>query len=364
MWLEIDESLVDLYPTATASQCAALEAIALSVFHGKNSLYAKKRTLEWICAQQLSQAAKSVCLRIKNRLSEYASLRDFIKIKIIVVSSDRELSFNDAGLWELPLSALENNPISTCTLLAENLSDADIYLIAAEHYRRHNKINGLITNLTPIGGGGNQIYPAFLRFVDRKETFCLSVTDTDKDYPSAESNDASKSCKALAGERRWIADHIDVPARELENILPVNIVEDAIFNDDGCVELHERFSKVKGGTENSPDALLYCDLKKGTKFLWAGDAHGNKDKARFWTDFLGSKNPPINGCGNGCNEKCECFMIESLGERIAEKFLEHCRKISGQKQYERMKTSANADQWLEVGKVVFDWGVAIPRSRT
>lgn len=139
MWIEIDESLVDLYPSANVSQCAALESVALSVFHGKNFLYARKRTLDWMCDQDLSGAAKSVCSRLKNRLPEYSSLRDFIKVKIIIVSSEKEFGFSKLGFWELPLSALEDHPVSSCTLLAENLTDANIYLVAAEHYKKHLK---------------------------------------------------------------------------------------------------------------------------------------------------------------------------------------------------------------------------------
>lgn len=364
MWLEVDESLVDLYPTLNESQCAGLEAIALSVFHGKNSLFAKKRTLDWMMNQELSSAAKSVCLRIKNRLSEYSSLRDFVGLKILIVGSNRILHYDDQGLWELPLKILEENPVTTCSLLTENLSDADIYLIAAEHYKKHIKINGLITNLTPFGGGGNQIYPAFKRFIDRKESFCFSITDTDRDYPTAESNETSKNCRSLAQERKWVADHLDVPARELENILPINLVEDAIFDDRGSVDLHERFEKIKLRIVDQPMALLFCDLKMGTKFSWASTHHGNQEKARFWREFIDSRSPPLHNCGNGCKNDCECFLIESLGEKVAEKFLDFCKKNSIQKQYERMKTSANSDKWLEVGKAVFNWGVATPRSRS
>ncbi len=363
MWIEVDESLIDIYPALNESQCAALETIVLSVFHGKNALFAKKRTLDWMMNQGLSAAAKSVCLKVKNRLPEYSSLRDIIGLKVIIVSADKDLAINKFGFWELPLNLLEKNPVSSCSLLTENLSDADIYLIAAEHYKKHHKINGLITELTPVGGGGNQIYPAFMRFVERREGFCLSITDTDRDYPSAESNDTSKSCKTLAEECRWIAAHMDVPARELENILPINIVEDAIFDDRGAVDLHERFEKVKERVSDNSVALLYCDLKMGTKFSWSTTVHGNHEKTRFWRDFLESKNPPLRACERSCGDECECFMIDSLGERVADKFLDFCKKNSVQKQYERMKTSANAEQWLDVGKAVFNWGVATPRTR-
>jgi len=242
--------------------------------------------------------------------------------------------------------------------------DAEIYLIAAAHYKKHNNINGLVHNLTTSGGGGNQIYPSFMNFVNRRETFCLSVTDTDKDYPGAESNLVSRSCKDLASERRWIATHLDVPARELENLLPINLVEDAIFDDGGAVDLHVRFNNVKSKIEGDVVAWLYCDLKMGTKYSWAYGNHGNHEKSSFWRTFLHSKNPAIHGCKNGCDDGCDCFMVDSLGERVAEKFLDFCKKISSHKQYERMKTSSNADQWLSVGKAVFDWGVAVPKSRS
>lgn len=364
MWIEVDESLVDLIPAANASQCAALDSIALSAFHGKNFLYAKRRTLDWMCSQEISSASKSVCLWLQNRLSEYSALREFVKVKLIVVSGGKHLNFCETGRWELPISVLEENPVASCTLLAENLTDADIYLLAAEHYKKHHKLNGVSINLIPSGGGGNQIYPSFAKFIDRRDTYCLSVTDTDKDYPGAESNDPSKNCRDIANERRWVAAHIDVPARELENILPINIVEDAISSDNGAVDLHLRFERIKSRIEHFHAALLYCDLKMGTKYSWALGKHGNREKAEFWEGYLNSRQPAIRVCGNGCDEGCDCFMIESLGDKVAEKFLEFCRNNSTYKQYERMKTSSNANQWLAVGNAVFDWGVALSKSRS
>lgn len=360
MWIEFDDSLSEKIDVADERQCAAIESIALSAFYGRHIMFAKTKTIAWISRQGVSSVTKAVCKKIKSRYSELSSIRSVIGVRLVVMADDEVLHFNN-GTWFVSISTLSEYPVQFGLLLAENLNDALIYLLAAEHYKISKGLKWLNVELSPDGGGGTQIYPRFENSILKKSVFCLAITDTDKDFPTAASNITSQRCRAVAMQRKWIADHFDVPARELENILPINLVEDAIYNDTGAADLHGKISSVKSRILGDYEPILYCDLKLGTKFSWTKDK--NIEKSRYWKAFVKSRNIKKVSCGVECEEECKCFMIDSLGETVAEKFFKFCAELSPQKQYERVKSSENCTQWLAVGKAVFDWGVALPKSR-
>lgn len=360
MWIEIEECVSNNISHANNQQIAALESIALSVFYGRHILYAKRKTLDWLCTQNISSSSKSVCQKIKSKHSELSAIRDNIGTRLVVVFGEKIFKYSE-GLWIVSIDWIAKHPVQFGELLAENLSDALIYLLAAEHYKIESGLKGVAVNLNPVGGGGSQIYPSFVSSEKNKNTFCLAITDTDKDYPDANPNQVSQKCQKLASKRTWVVDHVDVPARELENILPFYLLEDAIYSDPSAQELHERMRKVKSRVCNDFQPLLYCDLKLGTKFSWASDK--NQIKSKYWKAFIKKRNLEALRCGKECGESCNCHIVEPLCETIAEKFLQYCNSISPQKQYEKVKISDNANEWLTIGKAVFDWGVALPKIR-
>lgn len=360
MWIEIEECVVSNISHANHQQIAALESITLSVFYGRHVLFAKRKTLDWLGSQNISAASKSVCQKIKGNYSDLSSIRNNIGIRLVVVFGDKIFNYSD-GIWRVSIDLIAEYPVQFGELLAENLNDALIYLLAAEHYKIYSGFKVVVVNLHPVGGGGSQIYPSFVSSEKNKNTFCLAITDTDKDYPDANSNQVSQKCKKLASKRTWIVDHVDVPARELENILPFHLLEDAIYSDPSAQELHERMRKVKSRVCNDFQPLLYCDLKLGTKFSWASGK--NQLKSKYWKVFIKKRNLEALCCGKECGESCNCYIVDPLCENIAEKFLRYCDNITSQKQYEKVKISDNANEWLTIGKAVFDWGVSLPKAR-
>lgn len=360
MWIEIDDSVAENVDNANLRQCAVIESIALSVFHGKHVFYAKNKTLNWLCKQDVGGVAKAVFRKVSSRISELGSIRSNIGIKLILVFENDIFKYED-GEWVVSFSFFESHQIQMGCLLAENLEDANIYLLAAKHYKIESKLKILDVNLMPQGGGGSQILPSFEEAINEKNSFCLAITDTDKDYPAAHSNIVSRRCNTVANQRTWIADHFDVPARELENVLPLGLIEEAIFSDAGAVDLHARLNAIKSRIGDELEPFLYCDLKLGTKFKWMKDEDQNK--SAYWSEFVRKKNIYNLMCGEECGENCDCEIVSPIGETIASKFLEFCQSTSINKQYEKVKVSANSSQWLAVGKAVFDWGVALPKAR-
>lgn len=370
MWIEFDDSLIDSFPRANNYQCMTLDAIATSACAGRHVLFGSLAVLDWVQSQEIGIASRAICQKIKNNRSELKSLRSKVGRKIIIGAYPDAIKSDDNEIWHVSLNALLYNPFSAAVLLTENHVDANLYKLAATHYRMSIGVDASYrANLSVQGGGGNQIHPTFVNLVGEKCGFCLVVTDTDKDYPSALSSDTSRKCANLSSKREWIVAHLEVPARELENIIPFNLLSDSIYADGGAVDLHNGINQIESVGRVNVQMLLYGDLKKGTTRYWARGNHGNLEKKKYWNILANSKVGCTNPeCDEHCNARskddCKCFLISSLGDGIADKFLEYSRTKGAHELFKRVKTSSNASQWLSIGKSVFEWGIALPVSRS
>lgn len=370
MWIELDDSLITSIPQADDYQCMALDAIAASACSGRHVVYGSLAVIEWLQKQNIGASSRAICQRIKNLRPELRSLRARIEKKIIIGSYINSIKTDDNDVWYVSLGALLNNSFSAAVLITENHNDANIYKIAANHYKILIGVSASYKiNLSVQGGGGNQIHPTFMNVVDEKSSFCLVITDTDKDYPSALSCETSRKCKTLSNKKEWIAAHIEVPARELENIIPFNLISDAVNDDRGAVDLHRGLMQIESVRDINSELLLYSDFKKGTTRYWACGNHGNLDRKNYWNVLAGSRGVCTNQqCDENCEaeskDACKCFLVSSLGEYIADKFLEYAKTKSNHETLNRAKTSANAEQWFAVGKSVFEWGIALPVTRS
>lgn len=364
MLIEIDDSLISAFPITNASQSLLLTSIVSSAFYGEHFLIGSRSAMDWLIKQDIGDTLKSVCRKISNDIPQYRSLMNLIKFKVVIVADGEDIACRSEGVWEIPFgNLLEGHRISLSVLLSENISDSHIYIIAAEHYKEHiGAGNGVCINIDPRGGGGNQIYSEFESIVNTKRYFCLAITDTDKNRPNAESNSTSKRCKLIANKKIWVTGHADVPARELENIIPINLIEDLIVSESELKDLVNRFERIRLISENNFEIFLYSDLKKGTPYSWCKEE--KTPKSKFWKKFIETKFANQHICDESCQAECKAKIIDPLSENIATSFLEYCKKNSKKKIYERAKTSKNANQWLEIGMYVFNWGIAAPRRRS
>lgn len=370
MWIEFDDSLIESIPQANNYQCMALDAIATSVCAGRHVLFGSLAVMDWFQKQSIGTASKAICQKIKNNRSELKSLRSKIGKKIIIGAYLDAIKSEDNEVWHVSLNAIIYNPFSASVLLTENHVDANLYKLAAIHYRMSIGVDASYrVNLSVQGGGGNQIHPTFVNLVEEKCGFCLVITDTDKDYPAALSSETSRKCADLSNKREWIVAHIEVPARELENIIPFNLLSDSIYADRGAVDLHNGISQIGTVEGINVQMLLYGDFKKGTTRYWARGNHGNLERKNYWNILADSKAGCTNQqCDEHCKARskddCKCFLISSLGDGIADKFLEYSKTKGVHELFKRVKTSSNANHWLSIGKSVFEWGIALPVSRS
>lgn len=363
MWLELDDDIALAHVIPSIEICAVLESIALSSLVGKHVLYGSRDILKWMGEQELSRAAKATISRAHSRVAEYGALRSQVDVKVVIHGPPLEIYSHD-NVWHISISSLVGDALAGADLLVENLSDGEAYKIAAQHYIKSVKLNGVRSFVELRNGGGNEIIRCFRAAIDRKNGFTLAVTDGDVEYPEGAEGASSRLCKEMADAQNWVSRHQKLPCREIENLLPFNLLDDSIIDAlPETTDLIPRLEKLKQAIRIRPEVHKYTDFKKSTVGYFCTDSDVNEIRRSFWKSVVNSIGAVSSvGCEGHCrvgdHRECECKVIEGVGEQTLVRFLEYCQKISVTKQFERMHTSSNKEGWLQMGRAVFMWGMA------
>lgn len=117
----------------------------------------------------------------------------------------------------------------------------------------------------------------------------------------------------------------------------------------------------------------YGDLKCGTDLRKIFSYSAGSPQKDFWTDIaskLGQagnfpSNCLTNGvCANSDNgQACACIVVHGYGEKILETVVDKLSKRTPQRSCEIVSNDANHAHWFDIGKRVFEWGCALPKTR-
>lgn len=363
MWIELADDLPETFETPNLEICSVLEAVASASFHGRHLLYGSSKTLKWLGEQDISGPAKAAAARAYSRVAEHGALRACISKRVIIRSTGMHVEKCADG-WQVPIRTLIGVPFQESELLAENLRDGEVFRLSAKHYRRNAKIGGVGITLSLRNGGGNEIAPCFRATVAERRALVLTITDSDLDHPKATSGLSSRTCGQIADTAQWICEHVELPCREVENLLPLNLVEDSILADlPEATQVCDKLQQLKSILATRPDSRRYADLKEGVLGFFSTGTDGVVARREYWKSVVTDSGPNHRvTCNDNCphtsHKSCNCLISEGLGENTVPRFLDHCRKLSDAKQMERIQTSINADDWMKIGEDVFRWGIA------
>lgn len=362
MWLFLDSSLLEVDPSS-ANVRAALEPLCYAVGRGEHALGASPATLRHLLRGEYSPVPKAVLRNLLESAPDVLSRFAQAKFSVRIIAEGLGPLRLGANEWTIPIEWLRLNGVPASVLLAENTRDADMFKIAAAHSLIINR-TGTAFQIAVANGGGAETPRVLQMEVDGKRNFVLCITDSDRQCPTAQGNRTSAECSKISAGNEWVSSHLMLEERELENILPANLIEDTLIalGDDGQLEKLDQLRRV---CEVDPRAWSYFDLKEGTpnKVMFGGCS-------QFWSAF---KDHPVcrarvnEACvaAGGCAvERCGCQIAPSLGARIVEHVMHYLSLNSTHASSRRAQTSANRQRWFEVGALVAAWGASAPKLRS
>jgi hypothetical protein len=310
----------------------------------------------------LAAREKAMSLSLANRRTELASLLGEIKHKIFVEGNSGICSAErlDEFSWRIDVSFLSSKFLSEIVMLAENIVDAELYKKAAIHYKNHKKIKGVGNSMSIRGGGGSQID------VELNELLCagvpvFAITDGDLSFPGSSRSVIAKRCDLLVNSSSNIGWHYSIPFRDIENVIPRNVlldVADPSLGPDAYESINSLY-EIKQADGSCPSAFL-C-FKKGCTLKYVFSCT-NVEEKKYWISIAGrikrSRPDQFSRCleeGACMREFCECFLNKGFGESV----LVQVRKwLDERSSHEAMRSFAAVDEWMNIGEMVFEASVA------
>ncbi len=365
MWMILDDSLGQADPS-DANVRSALEVLLYAVGRGEHVIAAHPSVARWLLSIDLSPVPRTVLRQVLDSAPDLLARLKSTKFRVRVVAEGVHPLRIDASEWSLPLEWIRANGVPISCILGENTRDAELFRVAA---MQHGALvrTGVSIQIDVGSGGGADTPRVLATEITAKRRFVLCITDSDKVCPTAPQNHTSSECTRISSSNDWITTHVALNEREVENLLPTNLVEDVILALSPS-DLDERLEALKRIAAKNDKAWAFFDLKEGTSLNAMFGAC-----SKFWTEF---REHPV--CRNGSNTKCidegkclaesrdacKCLIAPPLGHKIVDHVIAYLAKQSTHASAKRSSTSSNAARWGEIGALVCEWGAATPKLRS
>lgn len=298
---------------------------------------------------------KKILEALYNKVPSYKEFISTIGYHVVVYLDDAEEFQGVRSLgktWRVPLSYFKYGLLQS-TLLAENDRDTELYVIFSEFYKIRNKFNGFNVPVRRRSGGGSGIPRSLQSYIEGEYSPCLCLTDSDKLHPGFGDSFTSKSCRDISDGSRNIVKHIVLDERELENIIPVEIL-DKVSPDYN--KLIDNLNDIKG---YKLEMWKYLDIKSGCSLSWI--QRKDAGTVAYWKTFVHHferKRKLCVSCAGKVEEvgdNCTCSKIDGLGERVLEKTVEYLKDSN---QRATLKLLEDDTRWTMLGQAVFEFLLA------
>lgn len=369
MLIWIDPSVLTADLAMDHDSCHGITEIFAAAYRGEHYAIGARDTLAALAENQnLSSVTRTTIATIQANLPILGAINTQIGTRIRVThggaATYRRVA---ASEWEAPLKEIGIYGIRKALILTENLNDAKAYEHAAKQYQVSIGMSGQVA-LERAGGGGSTTHDAFENHANTEKRWCLCITDSDRLCPADKMDATAQKCNDIASSNTNVASHVDLTAREIENILPIVFLAKAIPpTHHGLWGWHmDKLSKLRS------DAHFYCDIKVGITFRKILSYPVNTPKRVYWnsvaTDLrqataLTSECIDSSECMQDDNAPCHCHVTHGFGPKMLESVLEQLDSQSAHQAEKQTRHDPNRQPWMDIGHAVFEWGCAPKKTR-
>lgn len=363
MLFSLSDELLPFCASDGGPELDGMQNLLLSARQGRHALTAKKAVFLSLSKNQaLSARERATAQGLANRSAELPLLERAVNNKVLVSPRPiRKISRSANGFaWEIDVRELKSKFLNSLVVLAENAIDAELYQHAAIHYQTKNKIKGVVSCSSARGGGGSQI-DVELQGLLTEGTPVFAITDGDFLFPGMEPSVLSTRCAELVDEQNGIAWHYGLPTRDIENIIPVDILSDVAdrANSQNALNSTQQLTAATEKLKSCP-----CDFscfKKGATLSKIFKSENEKERA-YWimvaTAVKHHHPHTFQDCieQGSCDKKdCVCILSHGFGENV----LRQVKKwIVEKTPHNALHSFGTSKVWMSVGEMVFDASIA------
>ncbi|MBB2918107.1 hypothetical protein [Cupriavidus alkaliphilus] len=365
MIIEFDSSIIDS-DAPEGEVRFAIESVCAAVRRGYHFLFSGRAVLDYLLT--FPGITKESRVVIDGVRSSYATTAGFLSsfgYRVIIRSDIPACRQVAGGRWEVPLSSIVDHGVQPVNLLGENSRDAELYTEAARHYVINNKLGPIQIHGVPRNGNGAGTSQELRRYIEQRREWVVCLTDSDRCCPADSLGDIAQMCAGEVRRGSWVALHAHVSGRTIENVLPHNLVADAV-----PPELQERVSNVSRLHHlHGSEVINHANLKDGVHAKWIRNLGENSASRNFWEPIAVAEGIDCADCclpqaQCGRDSVCQRYVLRGFGSALSEHVQRHLEGISPHKAAERAKSSFNSDLWNAIGKVVCLMAMAPKPSRS
>ncbi len=369
MLILIDSSVTAANLAEDHDSCHGIHELFAAAYRGEHFVLADRNTLDHLIANaSLSAATRSIAAKIRSSLPTLGAIAKQVQRRVNVINTDEnKYRRTSSDLWVVPLKMIGARGIRKAIILTENLDDATAYEHAAKQYKASEKMAGQIS-LEIAGGGGSTIPEAFGNYTNVERRWCLCITDSDRICPDDNMDVSAQRCCDIADLDDIVASHVDIKSREIENILPLKFLEDCIpASHQDKWEWHvQKLLKIR------QDAHRYCDIKKGITFRKVNSYLSGTPRRDYWSkvmqDLRHASAISIECSDNECaamtsQEPCNCNVTYGFGTNILASVISKLTSQSAHESERQIRNDVNRQEWLNLGRIVYEWGCAPSKTR-
>lgn len=328
--------------------------------HTRNSHFiaASRRTITFLekSLGNLSRRSKEILNQIKSQSLEHQAVMNQLRCRIEInspslpVVPERTLE-GDVVIWKVSLLDASTWLSQPSSLFGENLGDAEVYEHAGKQFAVKNGLPPKSLFLTHgITGGCGSAPDVVERKMKEKLSPVILVLDSDKLTPDHVGSASIKKCHGMQSAPGNIFCFRHIEKRELENAIPMSILEKAILDQPPSPDrdkIIKNLDLLKNMQSSHPNHYNYIDLKAGT-------CNGKTKAAGNTVEDFFSTAPILKGC-TSCKGGCTGIISPPLVENILKWVCEFMGKVSPQSIANDL-SGDDSFEWLDIGASVYSMG--------
>lgn len=275
---------------------------------------------------RVSARARSYYFWMAEAITQYGSMLRVLES--VSVSAQCDAPIRVADSWLIPLGLFsEPDRLLASELICENENDFCVLTELSGIYLRR-RFQGFKLSLRSRPGGGSTTAQVLRSSLREPNPITLCVVDSDQNRPGGAVGNTARLCqRELAADDWRVRLHV-LACRELENILPTEILFDLFRGDHANISLFREFSAVP------EEVALFACVKSGEslcRFHGITVSHGYFEEVRAALEKASRVSSGFRRCGIECQE-VDCKVVPQLGDdflsRVAEWLPGNWHKVS------------------------------------
>ena len=379
MLVYLDSSVTRVNWKSKTEFITVIEGLMCSFLYGQNYILAERKTFKSIYSTKnlFSLNVKKCISKILNEYATIGNIKNKLSfVMLVYFEKIEEETYKPENIIEISIEKLVKNTINKAVLLTESKSDSTIYEYSGMLYSR---INGYPKQIAPDialekkSGFGENIDKEFETELVNNKRWCLCICDSDKKHSKSSNSRKVNLCTKAKNSENVIGYFYPLECREVENFIPFTILKQLSNANSIC-----GFQQYEERVQQYSDIHKYADLKKGySRLKFMNTDEKNEDKI-IWEKYekMEAKGPVKSKCNqikDNCEENPCCnILVPKFGDCLidkAVKFFENKLKNTVDKKtiedlHKLIIDDHNYEEFIRVGKMVYEWGYAPPVARS